>query len=433
MDLHRLGGRVNHHPSTGRERNVLESAFRSRGLSAPPPSLGDVRMIHTSDWHLGRAFHQVGLQGAQSAYLDHLVDVVRSESVDAVVVSGDVYDRALPAPDTVAMLSDAVERLIDAGATVVLSSGNHDSAIRLGFASRLLERSGLHIRTSIDDIGRPVVIQNVAVHALPYLEPSLAAGPLGTGERTHAGVLRAAMGRVRGALAVGPERRSVVMAHAFVTGGATSESERDISVGGVAAVPPEVFSGVDYVALGHLHGRQQVSESIRYSGSPVAMSFSETDHTKGSWLVDLADDAPVTEFVAAPVERPLVLLRGTLDELLADPRHAAAESAWCQVTLTDPIRPLGAMERLRVRFPHTLDLRFAPTGLVTTMSAYAASLTERSDLDVCCDFLTHVRGGHGADDAERQLLGGAVEGARLRRSVSEGEGDTSTRRSSGEA
>ncbi|MFC7488683.1 exonuclease SbcCD subunit D [Knoellia sp. CPCC 206453] len=390
-------------------------------------------MIHTSDWHLGRAFHQVGLQGAQSAFLDHLVDVVRSESVDAVLVSGDVYDRALPAPDTVAMLSDAVERVIDAGATVVLSSGNHDSAIRLGFASRLLERSGLHIRTSIDDIGRPVVIGDVAVHPLPYLEPSLAAGALGTSERTHAGALRAAMARVRSSLDAGAERRSVVMAHAFVTGGATSDSERDISVGGVAAVPPDVFAGVDYAALGHLHGRQQVSDSVRYSGSPVAMSFSEASHTKGSWLVDLSGEMPVTRFVEAPVERPLMLLRGTLDDLLSERQHTAAESAWCQVTLTDPIRPLGAMERLRARFPHTLDLRFAPSGSVTTMSAYAASLTERSDLDVCCDFLTRVRGGHSADEAERDLLGRAVEGARLRRSASDGEGGTSTRRSSGAA
>lgn len=390
-------------------------------------------MIHTSDWHLGRAFHQVGLQGAQSAYLDHLVEVVRTESVDAVLVSGDVYDRALPAPDTVALLSDAVERLIDAGAVVVLSSGNHDSAIRLGFASRLLERSGLHIRTSIDDIGRPVVIGDVAVHPLPYLEPSLSAGPLGAGERTHAGVLRAAMDRVRAALDAGTERRSVVMAHAFVTGGATSDSERDIAVGGVAAVPPDVFAGVDYAALGHLHGRQQVSESVRYSGSPVAMSFSEASHTKGSWLVDLDGEEPRTQFVEAPVERPLALLRGTLDDLLSDRQHTFAESAWCQVTLTDPIRPLGAMERLRARFPHTLDLRFAPSGSVTTMSAYAASLTERSDLDVCCDFLTHVRGGHGADEAERDLLGRAVEGARLGRAAKEGEGGASPRRASGAA
>ncbi|MFW5469620.1 exonuclease SbcCD subunit D [Knoellia sp. CPCC 206435] len=389
-----------------------------------------MRMIHTSDWHLGRAFHQVGLHDAQSAYLDSLVDVVRSESVDAVLVSGDVYDRALPAPDTVALLSDVVERIVDAGAAVVLSSGNHDSAIRLGFASRVLERSGVHIRTSLDDIGRPVLVGDVAIYPLPYLEPSLTAGRLGATERTHASVLRAAMARVRESLTTGSHRRMVVMAHAFVTGGATSDSERDISVGGVAAVPPEVFDGVDYAALGHLHGRQQVADGVRYSGSPVAMSFSEARHTKGSWLVDLSGEGdPVVDFVAAPVERPLALLRGTLDELLTGREHASAESAWCQVTLTDPLRPLGAMERLRARFPHTLDLRFAPTGSVTTMSAYAASLTERSDLDVCCDFLAHVRGGHGADETERELLADAVEGARLGRAGSDGEGETAPRRS----
>ena len=130
-----------------------------------------MRLIHTSDWHLGRSFHQVGLLGAQAAYLDHLVEVVRAERVDAVLVSGDVYDRAMPSPDTVALLSETLVRLVDAGAQVVVSSGNHDSATRLGFASGLLERAGVHLRTSVADVGRPVVVGGVAVHALPYLEP----------------------------------------------------------------------------------------------------------------------------------------------------------------------------------------------------------------------------------------------------------------------
>lgn len=139
-----------------------------------------MRLIHTSDWHLGRSFHQVGLLGAQARFLDHLVETVRSERVEAVLVSGDVYDRALPAPDTVTLLSEAVTRIIDAGAQVVLSSGNHDSAIRLGFASQLLARAGLHIRSSVASIGDPVLVGGVAVHALPYLEPSISAGPLGS-------------------------------------------------------------------------------------------------------------------------------------------------------------------------------------------------------------------------------------------------------------
>ncbi len=378
-----------------------------------------MRLMHTSDWHLGRAFHQVGLLGAQAAYLDHLVGVVREESVDAVLVSGDVYDRALPSPDTVRLLSETLERLVDAGAAVVLSSGNHDSAVRLGFASGLLERAGVHVRTSVTDIGRPVLLGDVAVHALPYLEPAVVAGPLGASAPTHTAVLRAAMDRVRAAGHPGP---TVVMAHAFVAGGATSESERDIAVGGVAVVPSDVFDGVDYTALGHLHGRQQVAEGIRYSGSPVAMSFSEHAHTKGGLLVDLSGAAPVVEEVDAPVERPLAVLRGTLEELLADPRHTAAESAWCQVTLTDPVRPLGAMERVQRRFPHTLELRFDPQGAEVPLRPYASRVEARAEVDVCCDFLGHVRGGRTAGEEERELLVEAVGAARVARGLADDEG-----------
>ncbi len=380
-----------------------------------------MRLIHTSDWHLGRSFHQVGLLDAQAQYLDHLVETVRSESVDAVLVSGDVYDRAMPAPDTVQLLSETVTRLVGEGAVVVLSSGNHDSAIRLGFASELLARSGLHIRSSLDSIGTPVVIGGVAVHPLPYLEPTVAAGPLGTTERTHAGVLTAAMARVN-ADRVSRGGRSVVMGHAFVTGGATSDSERDISVGGVGAVHPRTFAGHDYVALGHLHGRQQVSDTVRYSGSPIALSFSEHRQTKGSWLVDLDDSGVHVDLVDAPVARPLAVLRGDLEDLLADPRHVAAEQAWCQVTLTDPVRPPAAMDQLRRRFPHTLVLQFDPQGTPVPVRSYAQRASLEQPLDVCCSFLDHVRGGHAPTDAEREVLATAVEAVRTGRAGHDDEG-----------
>ncbi len=381
-----------------------------------------MRLIHTSDWHLGRSFHQVGLLDAQARFLDHLVGTVRSERVDAVLVSGDVYDRAMPPPDAVALLSDTLERLVDAGAEVVLSSGNHDSAIRLGFASGLLARAGVHVRSSLEPVGSPVVVGGVAVHPLPYLEPAVAADPLGAAERTHAGVLRAAMARVADDL----DRRpgpSVVMAHAFVSGGASSDSERDITVGGVSAVHPDVFAAADYVALGHLHGMQQVSENARYSGSPVAMSFSEHQHRKGCLLLDIDPSGVVAvERVDAPVDRHLAVLRGDLEDLLRDPRHAAAEDAWCQVVLTDAVRPLGAMDRLRDRFRHTLSLQFDPQGAPVPVRTYAARVEARDDVDVCCDFLGHVRGGGAASDAERDLLGEAVEAARVGRGAREDEG-----------
>jgi DNA repair protein SbcD/Mre11 len=397
-----------------------------------------VRFIHTSDWHLGRSFHRVGLLDAQARYLDHLVDVVRAEGVDAVLVSGDVYDRALPSPDTVDLLSGAVTRLIDAGAVVVLSSGNHDSAIRLGFASDLLARAGLHIRTSLDSVGRPVMIKDADVYPLPYLEPSVAADRIGAQERTHASVLRAAMDTVRLDASTRPGS-AVVMAHAFVTGGATSASERDISVGGVSAVHLETFAQADaapgyYVALGHLHGPQRISGTIRYSGSPIALSFSEADHHKSSVLVDVSAGALTTELIPAPVTRPLAILRGDLDDLLRDPRHREAEAAYCQITLTDTVRPMGAMERLRRRFPDTLVLAFEPSGAQVIPATSAASLRQRGDLDLCCDFLSHVRGGNAASGPERALLATAVERSRVARGQHEDEGRaTATASASGSA
>jgi len=373
-----------------------------------------VRFLHTSDWHLGRSFHRVGLLDAQARYLDHLVEVVRAEGVDAVLVSGDVYDRALPSPDTVELLSDAATRLIDAGAVVVLSSGNHDSAIRLGFASDLLARAGLHIRTSPDSVGTPVTIKDVDVYPLPYLEPSVAADLLGAQERTHASVLSAAMDLV-GADARSRPGTAVVMAHAFVTGGATSASERDISVGGVCAVHPDVFARAGYAALGHLHGPQRISETIRYCGSPIALSFSEAGQHKGSLLVDISAGSLSTQTISAPATTSLAILRGELEDLLRDPRHRDAESAYCQITLTDTVRPMGAMERLRRRFPDTLVLAFDPAGAQVIPRTSAASLHQRSDLDLCCDFLAHVRAGNAASDPERVLLSTAVEHSRVAR------------------
>ncbi len=395
----------------------MHSADRRRasgGVSGSPPSVAGMRLLHTSDWHLGRSFHGVGLLDVQAAFVDHVVDVVRRERVDAVVVSGDVYDRALPAPDTVTLLSEAVTRLVDAGATVVLSSGNHDSAIRLGFASELLSRAGLHIRSTIDGIAAPVVVGGVAIHAIPFLEPTQAAGVLGAGERTHAAVLGAAMGRVRAASTGLP---TVVMAHAFVTGAATSDSERDISAGGVSAVHPSVFAGVAYGALGHLHRPQEVGDEVRYSGSPVALSFSEAGHDKVTLLVELdGDGLRSVRPVEVPVVRPLAVVRGTLEELLTSREHDVDANAWVQATLTDAIRPPGAMERLRRRFPGTLDLRFGPVGAPVDVRSYAARVgSAPAPLDVCCDFLGHVRGGQPASDDERALLAAAVEESRIDR------------------
>ncbi|WP_296603599.1 exonuclease SbcCD subunit D [Nocardioides sp.] len=370
-----------------------------------------MRILHTSDWHLGRSFHREGMLGHQAAYVDHLLEVVDQEAVDLVVVAGDVYDRALPHVDAVRLADETLARLAASRAQVVLTSGNHDSAQRLGFSSRLIDASGVFIRTDASGVGTPVLLEDehgeVAVYGIPYLDPDAVREPWGLAVRSHEAALSAAMHRVRADLATRPRTRSVVLAHAFVAGAPTqvqpSDSERDISVGGVSLVPTAVFDGVDYTALGHLHGPHTLSESVRYSGSPLAYSFSEATQVKGSWLVDL-DGFGVREadFLPAPVPRPLARLRGTLDELLADPRHEQHEHSWVQATLTDDVRPLQAMDRLRRRFPHTLVLGFeppagAPAGLPTALPH------GRSDHAIALDFVQQMRGGP-ATEAESALL-----------------------------
>lgn len=381
-----------------------------------------MRLLHTSDWHLGRSFHGVGLLDAQRTYLDHLVQVVHEHSVDVVLVAGDVYDRALPAPDTVSALDHALVQLLDTGAQVVISSGNHDSARRLGFGSRLLSQVGLHIVTDVGQIGQPVLVGGTAIHALPYLEPAVVADALGATERTHAAVMRAAMDKVH---AASPADRVVVMAHAFVAGATTSDSERDVSVGGLGVIPVDVFDGIDYVALGHLHRPQQLRPHVRYSGSPMAFSFSEAGQQKSSVLVDL--EAGTQDDIPTPVARPLARLQGELEALLDDPQHEWATDAWCEVTLTDALQPVSAMDRIRSRFPHTLALRFAQNASPGQTTSYAHRLRARADLDVCCGFVEHVRSTP-MDDAELTLVEDGLAAVRLARLSADDEAGADTSR-----
>ena len=373
-----------------------------------------MRILHTSDWHLGRSFHREGMLEHQAAYVDHLLEVVAAEGVDLVVVAGDVYDRALPQVDAVRLADETFARLASSRAQVVVSSGNHDSAQRLGFGSRLIDAAGVFIRTDADAVGRPVLVEDdhgpVAVYALPYLDPDAVREPWGLAGRSHEAALTEAMSRVRADLAGrASATRSVVMAHAFVAGAAPSDSERDISVGGVSRVPTHTFDGIDYTALGHLHGSQTLTETVRYSGSPLAYSFSEADHVKGSWLVDLDDGGfHGAQFVPAPVPRPLRRLRGELEALLADPSLAGAEEAWVQVTLTDDLRPAQPMERLRARFPHTLVLAFEPANPLPD-SAPTARPHGRSDHQITLDFVAELRGVP-ASDGESALLLAACDG-----------------------
>lgn len=370
-----------------------------------------MRFLHTSDWHLGRGLHGTPLHDAQAAAMDAIVAVAQREQVDAVLVAGDVYDRAVPPLASVDLLNSTLARLAGI-APVILTPGNHDSATRLGFGAALY-RDGVHVRSRIEDVAEPVLLRDehgeVAVYAFPYLDPDDARSRLadetdGPLARSHDAVIGRAMDLVRDDLA-GRDCRSVVVAHAFVVGSSgrgsaqTSDSERDITVGAVDCVGAHAFAGIDYVALGHLHGRQNPTGPeggpvLHYSGSPLRYSFSEADHTKGVSIVDVGADGSVA-LQHVPIEQPreMARLQGLLADLVADDGpHAAHRGDWAQITVTDPSRPGDMVARLRAVFPHCLVIRHEPDGRPLEFDGKGVNTTAMAPREVMADFIEEMGG-----------------------------------------
>jgi exonuclease SbcD len=365
-----------------------------------------MRFLHTSDWHLGRMLHGVDLIEAQHLALRQICELVSKPldgvPIDAVIIAGDIYDRAVPPLDAVTLFASTLAELTR-HTTVIATAGNHDSAIRLGFGSELFT-GRLRMCTELGRVGEPVLIDDgsVAVYPLPYLDPDAARTVLATGdeplERSHQAVMTTAMDRVRADLASRPAGiRSVVIAHAFVVGGAVSDSERSIVVGGVDNVAADTFAGVDYVALGHLHGAQRPATScpavLRYSGSPLRYSFSERGHTKSITLVDLAEDGSVTVNLV-PIDQPREMadLNGTLADLLHNPDHDQSLEDWVRVTVTDRVRPDQMFDRIKSRFPHALQIFHLPEGAEPAGQSASTIASEQSPRDLINDFVRHVTG-----------------------------------------
>jgi len=378
-----------------------------------------MRILHTSDWHIGRSFHGHSTLAALRTVLEALIVQVREHDVDLVIVAGDVFDSAVPAADCYTLLTDVLVGLREAGARVVVTSGNHDSAARLGFQARLL-RDGIHVLTDPAGVGAPVTIDDadgpVHVYGIPFLEPTLLrhewateAGPV----RSQADALTVAMQRVR-ADAAARGGRSIAVAHCFVAGvEPTPHLERDIQQGGLDVVPLSVFDGPDYVALGHIHGRQRVSDRVRYAGAPLHYGFGEQGKPRGSWLVELdAGGLASVEWLELPVPRPLKTLHDTLEALLTDSVYAEYEDAWVCAEYTDATPQPDPMRRLQERFAHCATVSHLPAAARTADGrTYAARVraAERDEVALVDAFLTHVRAGEGASERERELIRGVID------------------------
>ncbi|MBV7704953.1 exonuclease SbcCD subunit D [Nocardia nova] len=380
-----------------------------------------MRMLHTSDWHIGRTFHGVDLLADQARALEAVAELVTAQQVDVVVVPGDVYDRSIPSADAIAVCNKGFEAIRAAGATIVATSGNHDSPTRLGALGSFAAAGGLHLRTSVAEVDRPVMLADehgpIACYGIPYLEPEITRAELDVPQaRSHAEILDAALARIRADRQRRGDPRTVVLAHAFVVGAEATGSERSIAVGGVETVPLSAFEGIDYVALGHLHSPQTLSESVRYSGSPLPYSFAERSHRKAVWIVDLdADGLASVQRHELPVVRGLRQLTGVLDELLSAAEYADAEDDYVSAVLTDHARPVDALRRLRGRFPHAVHVEWTRPEANSQMR-YRERVHGRRDSEIAHSFLSDVRGEPTA--GEMALIEQALSAAR-REPVSE--------------
>jgi exonuclease SbcD len=365
-----------------------------------------VRFLHTADWHLGRIFHQTHLTEEQGHVLNQIVEIARAEKVDAVLVAGDLYDRAVPPPEAVALLDKTWQRLVlELGVPVIAMPGNHDSATRIGYGAALLSRAGLHLVADFEAATRPIAVGNVDVFALPFTEPNEVRAWSGNVEvRDHSSAMQACIERMRPHFRLGRPR--VLVAHAFVAGERKeSESERPLSVGGAGTVSADLFTDFDYVALGHLHAPQVVSGRCIYSGSPLKYSFSEAADVKSVVIVDISDSGTVApRLIPLRARRDVRNLEGALTDLIAAAPKDPNREDYLRITLTDDGALLNALGRLREVYPNVLQLerRFLQGTSMTSIGEASARRRESTEADLFAGFIREVVGD--APNAEEAAL-----------------------------
>jgi len=353
-----------------------------------------MRLLHTADLHLGKILHEQSLLDDQAEVLDQIAAELHSGDYDLFVVAGDVFDRSVPPPEATALWDDFLHRVATENPrlTVVAVPGNHDGALRLGFASRFLAASRIHLRTRTDDLDRAVTLSIDGTEWDIFAVPFLMAGTLETHQKGEPQALRTqrdlweeACRRL--AAARRPGVPAVLVTHLFTLGGTEAESER-MFVGEAEQIPASWLAGWDYVALGHLHRPQEPAPGVRYSGSPLAYSFSEAGQDK---VVLRWEDGQVTPVALKP-RRPLTRIEGTFDDLARGPGYEGLENHWLEVTLTDEALVPSPLERLRVRFPGLLSLRQKPSpGVTTSPDTSGPHLRRTGDLTAdALRFLTDV-------------------------------------------
>lgn len=379
-----------------------------------------MRIIHTADWHLGRLFHGVNLLEDQVYILENFMSLVQDTKPDAILISGDVYDRSLPPAEAVRLLGEVLTRIsLDYKVPVILIAGNHDNAERLSFAQGILENQGVYIVGILNDFFRPIILSDqygpVYFCPIPYTEPAFARTFLQEENiRDHDSAMAYLTKRISSSIPTGS--RKVGLVHALVIGGEESESERPLSVvGGAGGVNMDIFQNFHYVALGHLHRPQALGRgNIRYAGSLLKYSFSEVDHKKAVTLLELDDKGNLSSQEDIPLgcRRDMRIITGNLDELLRGPQNGFNKDYYkddyIKVVLTDEGALLDPLGKLRKVYPNILDLERPMFSAGSGTGKPAVDHRKMDDVDLFASFFQQV-GGQALSDEEKNELNSILD------------------------
>ena len=354
-----------------------------------------MKLLHTSDWHIGRQLHGVSLIEDQAHVLDQIVDIAEREDVDAVIIAGDIYDRAIPPTEAVALLGRTLKRLcLDLNKQVFVIAGNHDSGDRLGFGADLMGSAGLHIVGPLKpEVTRITLEKNgleVDIFGLPYAGPLTVRQIFEVEVSSHEEAMAAVHDRVHEARVEG--RPTVVVGHCFVDGAINCDSERPLSVGGADRVGAALFESFSYAALGHLHGRQhQGKEHIRYSGSIIKYSFSEVDHQKSVTIVEIEPNGQVaTRHIDLTAIRDLRIVEGSLEDVLENGKADTRADDFILARITNTESILDVIGKLRDVYPNVLQIQNILVREAGQLPSASREMLKKSHMKLFEDFFSEV-------------------------------------------
>ncbi|WP_295891158.1 exonuclease SbcCD subunit D [uncultured Vibrio sp.] len=368
-----------------------------------------MKFIHTSDWHLGRQFHNVSLLDDQKSVIKQLIQTIRDTPVDAVIVAGDIYDRSVPPTAAIELLNRTVDVICgELNTPMIIIPGNHDGAKRLGFGATQMKRSGLHIISSFEEMLTPVILESenagsVAFYGMPYNDPEIVrhhfSEPVSNHDQAHEFIANTLIERFEN------KHKNVLISHCYIDGAVESESERPLSIGGSDRVSYEHFTPFDYVALGHLHQPQRKGkEYIRYSGSLMKYSFSEQHQKKGMTLVELDSDGfKSATHIELSAPHQMRIVEGELEEILKQGPDDPNAHDYLLIRLTDAHAILDPMEKLRKVYPNVLHIE-KPGMLIGEEQQLGKARLARGEIDMFKDFFLEAQKSQLTDEQNDTVL-----------------------------